>query len=120
MGGKEPMMDGGVGEAAVEATVVVGGFEGGSLTICIAGELDPSTADQVRDEVTERVAEHDVEELLLDLSGVTFMDSAGVRVIVELHHEQRRRSRRVWLVNIADPSRRVLEISGLTAELERR
>jgi anti-sigma B factor antagonist len=118
--GKEPMMDGGVGEAAVEATVEVGRFEGGSLTICIAGELDPSTADRVRDEVTERVAEHEVEELLLDLSGVTFMDSAGVRVIVELHHEQRRRSRRLWLVNIADPSRRVLEISGLTAELERR
>jgi anti-anti-sigma factor len=103
------------------ATVAIdrGNIDDGVLAVMIAGELDPSTADQVRDQVLELTADHRPGELALDLAGVTFMDSAGVRIIVELHHEQRRRDGRLTLVNVADVPRRVLEISGLTAELER-
>ena len=100
--------------------VAAGSGEGeGALVLSISGELDPVTADSVRDEVLELAREHRPVELVLDLSAVSFMDSAGVRAVVELHHEQLRCDGRLSLVNIADAPRRVLQLSGLTDELER-
>lgn len=90
-----------------------------ALVVAIAGELDPNTADAIRDQVRQLAGDQRAPELVLDLSKVTFMDSAGVRVIVELHHDRQRAGGRLILVNIADSPRRVLDLSGLTAELGR-
>ena len=49
-------------------------------TITVRGELDLATAPQLSAAVAEH---HDAGLLVLDLTAVTFIDSAGVRVLIQ-------------------------------------
>jgi len=50
----------------------------------VAGEVDAHSAPMVAD----RLFGFDGTTLVLDLSGVTFIDSSGLRVIVQLHQRE--------------------------------
>jgi anti-sigma B factor antagonist len=54
---------------------------GPALLVQVFGELDLSTAFRLNEEL-DSVQAGDAEQVLLDLSGLDFMDSAGVRVLV--------------------------------------
>ena len=58
--------------------------------------------------------------LVLDFEQVTFMDSAGVRVLIDLHRTLRERDGTLILTNVPATPRRVLEVSGLTERFELR
>lgn len=53
----------------------------------------------------------------LDLSGVGFMDSSGIRVLVDAHQRGEDTGRRVVVANPSRSVRRILEISGLLDHL---
>lgn len=75
--------------------------------LALEGELDMATADELRDRLNGAASNGHLE---LDFSGVTFMDSSGLRVLLEL---AQRRDGAEPLV-IKHPSRqvqRVLDIS---------
>jgi anti-sigma B factor antagonist len=55
--------------------------QGSTLVLRVRGELDMSTAPQLSDALSE-AAKGDAETTLLDLSGVTFIDSSALRVLV--------------------------------------
>jgi anti-sigma B factor antagonist len=78
------------------------------------GEVDASTCSKL-DEMLFALDES--RPALVDLSAVTFMDSSGLRVL--LGHHQLRDDDRLGLkiVNPSQPVRRLLEITGLEAEL---
>ncbi len=48
--------------------------------VLLIGELDVATAHRVEDEL-RAIQATDVEQIILDLSGLTFMDSSGVHLI---------------------------------------
>src|SRR3954468_2443679 len=50
-------------------------------TICLEGELDLANAGDFEAELA-RVEQTDVESILVDLSGLTFIDSIGVHVLI--------------------------------------
>jgi anti-sigma B factor antagonist len=80
----------------------------GEFEVC--GEIDALSAP----ELAEQLESGSASKIVLDLGGVTFMDSSGLRVVVNLH--QRGLSGGPELV-IKDPSRpvaRLFEIAGLT------
>ena len=82
---------------------------GGALALI--GELDISTVDRLEQALAQ--AERDVPpEVVLDLRGLEFMDSSGLRTILQAH--KRAEAARRDLVVICDPGavRRTLEISG--------
>jgi stage II sporulation protein AA (anti-sigma F factor antagonist) len=54
-----------------------------TVTVSITGELDMNTAEVLSAHLDEHLAE-DVTVLTLDLSGLTFMDSSGLRFLIEL------------------------------------
>ena len=58
--------------------------ERGNLTLSIIGELDLSTVPAVVQRVDDRLDEN-VTTLTIDLSEVTFMDSSGLRLLIELN-----------------------------------
>ena len=62
--------------------------EGGRAVVALRGELDLSTVDEVRDRLdTLRAANRPV---VLDLDGLTFMDSTGIRLVLEsVRHSER-------------------------------
>lgn len=53
----------------------------------------------------------------LDLSGVTFIDSSGLRIIVAAHQALEDAGHRLELHNSSEAVRRLLEITGLTDHL---
>lgn len=57
------------------------------VVLTVIGDLDLGTADRVRD-AAERATERSDEFLALDLSGVGFIDSSGLRSLLELRHHR--------------------------------
>ena len=89
---------------------------GESQTILIAGELDMASAPEL-DALVSRLASRPG-EILLDVKGITFMDSTGVRLIlrvVELCHEN---GCRFELRSLTPQIRRLLDVAGVMGYLE--
>jgi anti-sigma B factor antagonist len=83
----------------------------GTTVVSLAGELDLYNANTVRDTLLECCAESP-ERLIVDLSGVKFIDSTALGVLIEAR--TRMSNRKAFL--LAAPgleTRRALEISGL-------
>lgn len=55
--------------------------EDGSIVLAVRGELDVSSAADVRPEVTAAVAESPT-RIVFDLSGLHFMDSSGLAILL--------------------------------------
>lgn len=86
--------------------------EGGVHTIALTGELDLATADEV-DKELERVEATDAKSIVLDLSGLSFMDSTGVRLVVNAHTRSRADADRLTLRRGQAAVQRVMELSGV-------
>ena len=86
--------------------------EGGVHTVVLTGELDLATAADV-DRVLEQVEATDAESIVLDLSGLTFMDSTGVRLVVNAHARSRADANRLTLRRGQAAVQRVMELSGV-------
>ena len=54
---------------------------------------------------------------VVDLSGVTFIDSTGLGALMRAHQRLRRQGRALSLICPAGPARRALEVSGLVGVL---
>jgi len=84
----------------------------GDTVISLQGELDISSADTLRATVEEIVAEGP-SRLVFELTGLTFMDSSGIAVMVYAANN-------VDTVELLHPSsiiRRVVEATGLSTVL---
>jgi len=89
----------------------------GLLTLALAGELDLSAAEALRDAVTEAVKSPDVDAVLVDLDEVTFLDSAGIGVLVAGWRAANDVGRRLRIENARGMAREVLRITGVWAAL---
>ena len=56
--------------------------------------------------------------VVLDLSGVTFIDVAGVGILVHIHEEAARRGGRLTLASVPAPVAKLMQLTGLDHELE--
>lgn len=101
----------------VERLVCVDRSPAGVL-VRLRGEHDLATRAAVSATIGVRVA-LGRDDLVVDLSGVTFMDASTVGVIVEARAALRRRGRDVMLRDASSCARRLMELCGLTALLER-
>ena len=79
----------------------------------LAGEIDLENAAVVEDQLLAAITNH-TERVSLDLSGVEYLDSAGLRVLFHLVDRLSTLQIEALLVASADsPARRVIELSGL-------
>jgi anti-sigma B factor antagonist len=90
----------------------------GRTVIAVRGELDLATAPQLEEALMPCL--HDGGHAILDLRGLEFMDSTGVRVVVAAHLAAQEHGGRFSLVRTEPEGTigRVLEISGLDGVLE--
>jgi anti-sigma B factor antagonist len=90
--------------------------EDGRVHVALFGELDIAAAgglDRTLEEV-ERESSH----LVLDLRGLTFLDSTGLRSVIAADARGREQGRRVTVVQGPAVVQRVFEITGLEGRLE--
>jgi anti-sigma B factor antagonist len=89
--------------------------DGSALVVAPRGEIDLATVDLVRGAVdAERQPGEDV---VLDLREVAFMDTSGLRYILELVDHAQRDSTDVRIVRGPTAVQRVFEVSGLEPRL---
>lgn len=86
---------------------------GSTSTIALVGELDPATAPQLDDAIEQVLTEENVERLVLDLSGLTFLDSSGLRVFVTAREAVTSRGGELSLRRPSANTQRLLDITGL-------
>lgn len=87
------------------------------LTVAATGELDAASATVLREALTG--AREQGDPVVLDLAGVTFIDSSGLRVIVSEHQAASDADRSLRIVGASDRVRRIFEMTGLEALIER-
>jgi anti-anti-sigma factor len=85
---------------------------GGANAIAVAGELDMETAPQLGEEV-ELAVWSTVGAFVLDLSGVTFLDSSGLHALLRARAYLAREDRPLVLVCPPGPARRVLDLASV-------
>ena len=94
-----------------------------AVRVCPVGEVDLATVGAVRDEIDELRAAG-FRQVVLDLRGVTFLDSTGLRLCVDLDAAARADGWQLSLIDGPPPVRRAFDITGLRdalpfVELER-
>lgn len=92
------------------STLVISTLERARIAT-IEGEIDLATADGFEHALIEALAAGD---LVIDLSGCSFLDSSGVRALVTATRAAERLDRALALVHPAGPARRILELTGIT------
>jgi anti-sigma B factor antagonist len=84
--------------------------QGPARVLALAGELDMHSAGLV---VEQLAAEGGFDALTLDLRGLAFMDSSGLRFLIELNRQAEREGWRLALVAPTDEAARlVLQATG--------
>jgi anti-anti-sigma factor len=78
----------------------------------VTGEIDVANADALEQAITAQI-DREALGLVLDLGGLSFMDSSGVHLLFHFLEALGRRGQRLAIVMPLDsPPRRVLELSG--------
>jgi len=98
------------------AEFTVSGKRDGEIYVVRArGELDMATEDELDAELNRAIAS-DAEQILLDLSGVTFIDSMGIHLLVRT--QRKVAAGRLRLLPVEGEVRRLLELTGVAKYLE--
>lgn len=87
--------------------------EGSKATIALSGELDPATAPKLDAEIERLLSKGSVERLVLDLGGLTFLDSSGLRVFVTAREALVGQGGELALRGTSPNARRLLDVTGL-------
>jgi len=91
--------------------------DGGRAVVWLAGEHDIATAGVLADTLANVVSADDA-DLLVDLSGVTFMSTATIDELVLSRNLLRGQSRNLTLRSPSKCARRLLDACGLTCLVE--
>lgn len=91
--------------------------ENGAVRLVLSGELDIATAPQVEEEL-ERLETDPPPVLILDLRGLGFMDSTGLRTIVAADTRARAAARRLVVVRGSAAVDRIFSLTHLNERLE--
>ena len=89
----------------------------GGAQIALTGELDIATAPRLEEEV-QRLEADGHELIVIDLRGLEFMDSSGLRALLAADTRARERGARLVIVRGHERIQRVLRITRLDERLE--
>lgn len=92
--------------------------ENRELRIQLNGELDHHAARQAMQSIEEWIEQSLPNRMILDLGGLSFMDSSGIAVMIRAKRRMDAVSGRLSVVNIPRQAARVLETAGLDRYLD--
>jgi anti-sigma B factor antagonist len=86
------------------------------VVIVIGGELDIASAPRLQAKIDE-AERSGASEVVVDLGAVSFIDSSGVNVLVQLHRRARAGAQELLILPGPPQVQRVFRLTGLTAAL---
>jgi anti-sigma B factor antagonist len=90
----------------------------GDAVIALAGELDLSGAPALDEEISRLAADEAVHRVVLDLRGLAFLDSSGLRVVALAARRLDGAGRGLTLVRGTETVQRVFGITGMEERLD--
>ena len=91
--------------------------EEGAVRLALSGELDISNAPRVEEEIS-RIEADAPTLVVLDLRGLAFMDSTGLRLIVSADARAREQGRRLAVVKGPEAVQRIFRLTRLDERLD--
>ena len=83
---------------------------GGETVLALDGELDLATAEPLRQTLLDAI-ENDGQGVAVDMTRCSFIDSTGLRILVEAGRRLGRDGQRLRLIGMRDQPRRVFELT---------
>lgn len=83
------------------------------LRLCLYGELDHHAARQLMKSIADELEYALPLEVVLDFSGVTFMDSSGIAVALHTLQQVRRLGGKMWIANPSQQAKKVFFAAGI-------
>jgi anti-anti-sigma factor len=87
----------------------------GTVTVRLCGDLDFGSADAARRALEQ--LDDGIQQIVLDLSHITYLDAAGVRFLLTAQQRARTTGRDLVVRHPSKPVRRVLAITGELAAI---
>ena len=84
-----------------------------SLIMSISGEIDHRYAVRIRNEADRRIVTYPDRHFIIDLTGVSFMDSSGIGVIIGRYKLIKSFGTTVSIVSSNPTLKKILEMSGI-------
>lgn len=87
---------------------------GSTLVVKLCGEIDQHCAAEIRDDIDREIdISSNISTLVLDLGGVTFMDSSGLGMIMGRYRKISAMGGRLKVTSPAPQVDKVLELAGI-------
>ena len=83
------------------------------LIACLSGEIDHHSALPIRREIDRKIRQDKPPVLHLDFSGVTFMDSSGVGLVMGRYREMQPYGGVLELGGMSPTVKRIMRLSGI-------
>lgn len=99
-----------------EVRILKYNYENGKLTIYLEEELDISSCKIIRGVIDGYIMKYQPYELVLDLSGVKFMDSSGIGLIIGRYNLIKLLDSKMKVINASDNIKRIIELSNIKLE----
>jgi anti-anti-sigma factor len=92
--------------------------DAGATTVGASGDIDLSTVGELDDELAAAVGS-DAATVIVDLSAVTFIDSAGISALLRGRRAADEHGQDFRVTGAAGPVRQVLELTGVWTHLSK-
>lgn len=83
------------------------------LIVELMGELDHHNASEVRNKIDDMLDRDNINKLIMNFSGVSFMDSSGIGAVIGRYKKLSMKGGTLCITNLKPSVKRVFELSGL-------
>ncbi len=83
------------------------------LKIRVSGEIDHHTAQGIKQNITSIIEKSNKKDVLMDFTKVTFMDSAGIGMILGRYKQVCARGGKLYVTGVSSQVERVFKVAGL-------
>ena len=92
---------------------VLSSYQDGRLTLYLKGELDHHEAALALRRISRTVDDYLPQDCVIDMEGLTFMDSSGIALILKISRLVAETGGRAWVENARKQPLKVIDASGI-------
>ena len=92
---------------------VFSSYQQGRLTLHLKGELDHHEAAAALRKITQTLDDYLPRDCVVDMGGLTFMDSSGIALILKISRLMAETGGRAWVENAQKQPLKVIDASGI-------